>query len=146
MNRTPSTLGLPANIILILSVIALSPAQARAQDGDLDRELLTRYAQAHLQAHLDLNDARDEFHGKVGRVHDEEGRRRAREELEARVEEIFEQHEMTPAEYDDITLTISLDGAVRSVFEEILLALEEGEPGGSAGDAVVVVDRSEALE
>jgi hypothetical protein len=142
MNRTPSTLGLPANIILILSVIALSPAQARAQDGDLDRELLTRYAQAH----LDLNDARDEFHGKVGRVHDEEGRRRAREELEARVEEIFEQHEMTPAEYDDITLTISLDGAVRSVFEEILLALEEGEPGGSAGDAVVVVDRSEALE
>jgi len=142
MHHKSSALSIHGCIVLMLSLIAFSPTGAAAQDAEPDRELLTRYAQAHIE----LNDARDEFHGKIGRVHDEEGRRRAREELEARVEEIFVEHEMTQEEYDDITLTISLDGAVRTMFEEILLALEEGEGGRSAGDAVVVVDRSEALE
>jgi hypothetical protein len=137
--RTPD---IGAVLLLLLSVAALAPVRARGQDAGFDRELLTRYAQAHVE----LNDARDEFHGKVGRVHDEEGRRRAREELEARVEEIFIEHEITSEEYDVITLTISLDAAARAMFEEILLELEEGEGGGSAGNAVVIVDRAEGLE
>ena len=108
-----------ATFVLFLLFGALLPAVAQGQVEDVDRVLLTRYALAHLE----LNEARDEFHGKVGRVHDEEGRRRAREELDARVDSIFVEHDMTLAEYDDITLTISLDGAVRTMFEEILLEI-----------------------
>jgi hypothetical protein len=142
MHLSRRIVDIGAALGLLLTVWVLQPAHAHGQDEDVDRALLTRYALAHVE----LNDARDEFHGKVGRVHDEEGRRRAREELDARVDSIFVAHEMTLEEYDEITLTISLDGAVRTMFEEILLEIAEGEGGDSAGDAVVVVDRAETLE
>ena len=87
-----------------------------------EREELTRFARAHVQ----LNAARDEFHGQVARVHDPEGRLRAREEVDARITEILAEHELTHEQYDDFILQISLDGNLRAAFDEIVAELTEG--------------------
>ena len=110
--------------LLVLALASLAnpvQAQTEGEGVDLDRESLTQYAIAHGA----INDARDEFHGKVARVHDAEGRLRAREEVEAAILTILEGQEMTREEYDEVTLLISLDGDFRVMFDEIMLELEE---------------------
>lgn len=122
LRRTLPTLGLFA-----LMTVLLVPAPVSAQETpELDRARMTQFARAHVA----INDARDEFHGKVARVHDEEGRRRAREEVEAQITAILEEQEMSKDQYDDITLSISLDGDLRAMFDEIVaeLAAENGRP------------------
>lgn len=109
---------------LVVAMVAL-PQGSQAQEAPLDRARLTDFARAHLL----VNDARDEFHGKVGRIHDEQGRDRARLELAAQVEEILTAHAMTRVQYDELILTISIDGEARAMFEQILIELaEEGRP------------------
>jgi uncharacterized lipoprotein YajG len=113
-------------LLFVLAAAAAGAAPGAAQDStdvrpEITRERMTRFTRAHLA----INEARDEFHGAVARVHDEEGRLRAREEVEAKIEEILEAQEMTREEYDEITLRISLDGELRAMFEEILRELTE---------------------
>jgi predicted transcriptional regulator len=108
-------------VLALASVVTPVQAQTEGEGLDLDRESLTQYAIAHGA----INDARDEFHGKVARVHDAEGRLRAREEVEAAIVTILEGQEMTREEYDEVTLLISLDGDFRVMFDEIMLELEE---------------------
>ena len=103
-------------------VAGATPAFAQAQEQDLDRERMTHFVCAHVA----INEARDEFHGKVARVHDAEGRARAREEVEEAIEAILEEHEMTRERYDEVTLLISLDGDLRTMFDEIVAEVEEG--------------------
>ncbi len=113
--------------VLALALAGAAPAAGQADERPLDRERMTQYARAHGA----LNDARDEFHGKVGRVHDEQGRERARVEMEEQIAEALAAHELTQEEYDEITLLISLDGDARALFEEILAELaEETAPSG----------------
>lgn len=120
--------------LLFLALIAAAgarPGSAHAQDTAqaatqaLDRARVTQFARAH----LGINEARDEFHGAVARVHDEEGRLRAREEVEAKIAAILEENEMTREEYDEFILLISLDGELRVMFDEVLTELAE--PSGS---------------
>jgi predicted transcriptional regulator len=116
--------------ILTLAATCAGLASAHsvaAQDleVELDRERMVEFARAHIA----INDARDEFHGAVARVHDPEGRVRAREEVEATIEAILEEAEMTQEEYDQITLLISLDGELRTMFEEVMAELEGGGSG-----------------
>jgi hypothetical protein len=113
--------GLGLLVLALASVANPVQAQTEGEGVDLDRESLTQYAIAHGA----INDARDEFHGKVARVHDAEGRLRAREEVEAAILTILEGQEMTREEYDEVTLLISLDGDFRVMFDEIMLELEE---------------------
>ena len=111
-------------LLLVALACAGGPAQLRAQaerSEELNRAQMTEYTRAHMA----MNTARDEFHGKLARVHDEEGRLRAREEIEASIESILEAHEMTREKYDEITLLISLDGEFRALFDEIIAELEE---------------------
>ncbi len=121
MHRARITLGLA----LALAAIGPGAAAAQAEAMTLDRERLEVYTRAHLA----MNDARDEFHGKVARVHDAEGRLRAREEVEATIDEILTEAEMTREEYDAVTLMISLDGELRATFEEIMEELAEESSG-----------------
>jgi hypothetical protein len=79
----------------------------------------------YVRAHRVLNDARDEFHGKVGRLHDEQGRERARIEMEEQIAAGLEAHDLTRAEYDELTVLISLDGDTRTLFDEVMLELAE---------------------
>ena len=114
--------GLSATLVLFATLSATAPSVVAAQDAPpLDRERITQFARAHMA----MNDARDDFHGKIGRVHDEEGRRRAREELEATIVEILEAQEMTQEQYDELTLAISLDAEIRATFEEVMVELAE---------------------
>jgi len=117
-------------LLLVVFAGAGAPAQLRAQaeePEELSRARMTEYTRAHMA----INTARDEFHGKLARVHDEEGRLRAREEVEARIESILEEQEMMREEYDEITLRISLDADMRALFDEIMEELEnEGTDAG----------------
>lgn len=113
----------------LLTLGILLPGALHAQDGPepVDEARLVQFARAHLA----IAEARDEFHGEVARVHDEEGRIRAREEVDVRIAEILEDNEMTREEYDGFILSISLDGDLRAAFEEALVQLQE-EPSGPA--------------
>lgn len=120
MNIRPSALlGL---LCVTLGLLVSSPVATAAQESPEvpTREQLREYTIAHLA----INQARDEFHGKLARVHDAEGRLRAREEVESAIETVLEEHSLTRERYDEITLMISLDGALRTMFDEIVLELE----------------------
>lgn len=114
-------------LLALLAAAGARPGSAHAQDTaqatsqQPDRDRITQFATAH----LGINQARDEFHGAVARVHDEEGRLRAREEVEANIAAILEENEMTREEYDEFILLISLDGELRATFEEIIAELED---------------------
>lgn len=112
-----------------LTLGILLPGALHAQDEpeSVDEVRLVQFARAHLA----IAEARDEFHGEVARVHDEEGRIRAREEVDVRIAEILEENEMTREEYDGFILSISLDGELRAAFEEALVQLQE-DPSGPA--------------
>ena len=136
MSKPSRTAGAGAVLLaIVMSAGTATPALAQdeppearpalAEDAAPDRERLTHFAQAHVL----INEARDEFHGQVARVHDEEGRRRAREEVDARIGEILEEHQLTAEEYDAFILQISLDGELRATFEEVLTALAEETTG-----------------
>jgi hypothetical protein len=79
----------------------------------------------YVRAHRVLNDARDAFHGKVGRIHDEQGRERARIEMQEEISAGLEAHDLTRAEYDELTVLISLDGNARTLFDELMEELAE---------------------
>ena len=120
---------------IMVAAAAVAPAPLRAQEPaagaeasepEVDREHMTRFVRAHIAT----NEARDEFHGEVARVHDEEGRIRAREKVEATIDGILEAEEMTREEFDELTLMISLDGDLRALFDEILAQLQEERSGG----------------
>ncbi len=116
--------GSSVALFALLAVATLVPQVVHGQDDSamaIDRERLTQFATAHIA----INEARDEFHGEIARVHDEEGRLRAREEVDAKIEEILEANEMTQEEYDEFILLISFDGELRAAFEEIVARLEE---------------------
>lgn len=107
-------------VLVGLALVSAVPAAAQTEPVPLDRDSLTSFARVHVA----INNARDEFHGKVGRLHDEEGRRRAREELEAQLESIFAEAQMTQERYDYLLLAISMDGEARAMFDEIVQEIE----------------------
>ena len=117
--------------LILAAVAALSgvatPTPISAQDLEIamNRDQMTEFALVHVA----VNDARDEFHGAVARVHDPEGRLRAREEVEEAITAILEEAGMTREEFDQITLLISLDGELRAMFEEVMAELEGGTRG-----------------
>ena len=110
-----------AALVTLVVAAAVVPVAAQTQEAPPDRERLTQFARAHIA----INNARDEFHGKVARVHDEQGRERARQEMEVQVGEILSATAMTREEYDEIVLIISIDGESRAMFDEILAELAE---------------------
>lgn len=105
-------------------LVSASPLVGQDAGVDIDRERMVDFVHVHVA----INEARDEFHGAVARVHDPEGRIRAREEVEGAIDAILEEAEMTRQEYDQITLLISLDGALRTLFEEVMSEIEGGGP------------------
>ncbi|MEM7415219.1 MAG: DUF4168 domain-containing protein [Gemmatimonadota bacterium] len=120
--RTLATFG----FTLAFALLALPGAASAQEMPEMpDRDRMVEYTRAHRA----MNDARDDFHGQVARVHDAEGRLRAREEVESAIEAILESHEMTREQYDAITLLISIDGDLRTMFEEIMTELDEEENG-----------------
>lgn len=108
--------------ILAFLFVVGHPAHVTAQDATLDREQLTRFARAHIA----MGVARDEFHGSLARIHDDEGLIRARQELDARTAQILVENALTSDQYGLITLVISSSEEVRAAFEEISRQLSGG--------------------
>ena len=116
--------GIFRSLLLALAALVVSGTaslQAQGEPESIDDARLVQFARAHRA----INEARDEFHGEVARVHDEEGRARAREAVDERIAEILAEHEITREEYDEFILLISLDAELRTAFEEALAQLEE---------------------
>jgi hypothetical protein len=108
------------------AVVALAAASglvapATAQEDPLDREQLTRYAQAHLA----MGEARDEFHAKIAGIHDDVGLARAREEMDGRIAAILDENALTSEQYGVLTLLVSQNEEVRAVFDAISAELRE---------------------
>ena len=105
--------------VLALLLAMGTPAHVSAQEAPLDREQLTRFARAHMA----MGAAREEFHAKLGRIHDDAGLVRARQELDAGLDQILVENALTKERYGAITLVISLNGEVRAAFDQILRQL-----------------------
>jgi hypothetical protein len=119
----------PAGLLVFLMVVAAAATPAAAQDAaPPETEVTPEHLEQFARAHIAVSAARDDFHGQVARVHDPEGRARAREEVEAKIRAILEEHEITREDFDALTLRISLDGELRARFEELLATLSG--PGG----------------
>jgi hypothetical protein len=116
--------GSGAALFALLAALGILPQAARAQATaePPDSARLVQFATAYMA----ISEAREEFDGQIARVHDEEGRLRAREEVDAKIQEILETNEMTQEEYDEFILRISFDAEVRAAFEEVVARLEEG--------------------
>jgi hypothetical protein len=110
---------------LVLALVVAPPAHVRAQDAPIDREQLTRFARAYIA----IGAARDEFHAQLGRIHDDTGLVRARQELDAKIAQILNENALSPERYGIITLVVSQNEEVRAAFEEISRQLSRG--GGS---------------
>jgi len=114
-----------AAVSILLLASSWSPTAVAAQDMQVDSARMTRFVQAYIA----VGAARDEFQGEVARIHDEEGRLRAREKVEAAIDAALADHDLTHDEYDQITLSISIDGDLRARFDSTLAELQ-GEPSG----------------
>ncbi len=121
MSVIPPSTGAVLAVMALLAVASPAPLSGQQDAPDPETERLTTFAKAHMA----INDARDEFHGQIGRIHDEQGRRRARMELEEKIARTLMEHELTQEEYDQLILVISIDGEKRAAFEEILAQLAE---------------------
>jgi hypothetical protein len=78
--------------------------------------------------HATLNTARDEFFAKIGRTHDDEGKKTLREEFNKHVGEVLAQHGTNQADYQRMIFTISSDPAQREQFERALKQVMENTP------------------
>ena len=130
----PTSLIRPGARRLVLAALALGataiPVAAAAQqppEPDLGEAALTRFARAHLA----IGQARDDYHGRIGRLHEEQARQQARQELDQRIAEILESEGLTRDAYDRLILIVSTDPETRARFEEILATLAP--PGGPGG-------------
>lgn len=95
-----------------------APASVQAQDEppEITDELMSQFAKVHHEIAI----IRDEYHGRLARIHDTEGRAQVREELDEKIAEVHEAEGMTPEEYDRLTLVVSLDAELRETFEALL--------------------------
>ena len=98
---------------------AAAPAAAAA--APLDPKLVE-----FAKLHATMNTARDEFFAKIGRTHDDEGKKSLREEFNKQVAEILSKHGTTQADYQRMIFTISSDPAQRDAFERALKQVTEG--------------------
>jgi hypothetical protein len=99
---------------------AAAPAAAAPQAA-LDPKLVE-----FAKLHATLNTARDEFFAKIGRTHDDEGKKTLREEFNKSVGEILTKAGTTQADYQRMIFTISSDPAQREQFERALKQVTEG--------------------
>ena len=114
------------SLFALLFAVAAGSTSASAQVSEEADQEITREQMEHFaRAHVAINEIRDEFHGEVARVHDAEGRQRAREQVEERITSVLEEHELTRERFDELTLMISLDGDLRAMFDEILVEIAE---------------------
>ena len=102
------------------TVSAPAPVQAQDAPPEITHETLALFVNVHHQ----ITVIRDEYHGQLARIHDEQGRALVRAELDAKIAEVHEAEGMTPEDYDRITLVVSLDAELREAFEVLLAELD----------------------
>ena len=117
--------GVVGAAALLLFVLAPSLA---AQEQDIPQLGEARLAVV-VAAYVEVSEARDDYHGVLGRTHEAQERDRLRAELQDRLDGILEEHEITQEEYEQIPLVISVNDEQRATFERLLAELEGGVGG-----------------
>ena len=113
-----------AFVALALSFMAAPTGLSSQQQAamELTEERITLFTRVHIEVVA----AREEFNQAIAVVHDDPGKEELREEMDARLAEIYQSHGMTQEEYELITLEISRDENHRETFERLLVELTEG--------------------
>jgi hypothetical protein len=96
-----------------------TPAAAAAPQA-LDPKLVE-----FAKLHATMNTARDEFFAKIGRTHDDEGKKALREEFDKHITEVLTKAGTSQADYQRMLVTISSDPAQREQFEKALKQVSE---------------------
>ena len=112
--------SLAAPRVLHAQATTTPAASAAAAPAAIDPKLVE-----FAKLHATMNTARDEFFAKIGRTHDDEGKKALREEFNKHVEDILKQHGTTQAEYQRMIFVISSDPAQREQFERALKQVQE---------------------
>jgi len=118
---------------IVLSLGLWAPPFLSAQNQELPQVTTDRMT-IFVQAHIVINEQRDDFHAELGRTHELQERERIRARFQERIQEILAEHEMSQLEYDEITLVISIDEEQRLIFERMLEELSSGEGSGQRTD------------
>jgi len=113
-------LGVALMAAVAAAISAPSSVQAQDAPPEITEETLALFAKVHHEITI----IRDEYHGRLARIHDTQGRQEVRNELDAKIAEIHESEGMSAEDYDRITLVVSLDAALRERFETLLAALD----------------------
>jgi hypothetical protein len=81
---------------------------------------------AFARVHLEVAEIRDELHQELARYHEVDGRTRARQTADAKIEDAMEEHGVDPEEYQEFIAAISFDPDLMAAFEEALVRAREG--------------------
>ncbi len=112
--------ALPA--LALLGLVSASGLMAQQQEAaQIGPDRLELFARVHLS----LVEARVDYHDAIGRNHDPARKLELRDAMLEHLAAIYEEHQMSPDEYENITFVISVDDAQRTSFEETIARLEE---------------------
>ena len=104
---------------MLFSLLVGLPCSLAAQEQEIPQIGEDRMT-VFVTVHVAIGEARDDFHGELGRTHEAQEQDRLRAQLRERIEGILEEHEMNQEEFEQITLVISIDEEQRLTFERIL--------------------------
>ncbi len=110
---------------VFVAVLALAGSGATPLSGQqeasptVEEAELVRFARAHLAVAA----ARDAYHARLARSHEDNERERLRAELTETLAGILDAHEMSREEFDRFTVLVSTNAEARASFERILADL-----------------------
>jgi len=89
--------------------------------GTIQEDKLASAARVYLQ----ITEVREDIHTEMSESHDPAGRAALRERADRRIEEIFQEHNLTPKEYEEISYIVGTDQEQGELFDQMVERLRE---------------------
>jgi len=103
-------------------LMAPLPAEGQAEGSRAMEERLLSFAKVHLE----IAEIRDDLHQELARYHEVDGRARARQAADARIEDAMEANGVDRSEYEEFITAVSFDPELARAFEEALARARDG--------------------
>ncbi len=123
VSRQTAALG---GVLAALAFAFLAAPVAVSSQEQAAMELTDERMTLFTRVHMEVVEAREEFNQAIAVTHDDPGKATLRAEMDQNLTDIYQNHGITQAEYELITLEISRDETHRETFERILTELAEG--------------------
>ena len=115
-------------VLVCLALTALAaPQPVQGQQlpnevgGTIEEDKLASAARVYLQ----ITEVREDLHTEMSESHDPGGRAELRERADRRIEEIFQEHNLTPKEYEEISYIVGTDQEQGELFDQMVERLRE---------------------